>query len=584
MQTSTDGGNMGPSSQGSNTMSSPQGSSIPLSSRDRGTGSSTQDGNTFLSSQGSRIRTTSFGSSNRTPSQGSGAATTPRRSGTGAPSQNNTDSKSQTSSGAAPSPSLNSPSPSQNLDSGSSLGASSTTRNTDNRTISSHVASPISRAGTSKLSAVTPPSTLEGSNPTDRQPTPPITAALIATIPPTGTEAKSSASSLSSQIVIIAAVWQDFIDYPDKDKGDDLINKIKDLEDDAEVWAILVPSLLQVIRLTSDKGFEIRIGLPPSGTNSDCSVSTNLIKYIFNAAKCVMDNLKKAENDIEAAIKNNFGDLSKVKTRLENVKGLEEILKEDREDDDDNSYSKKHDQPSQSFGWPSSQTSSPTPSRTSSQASCVITQTGTSSKSATGSSATTPAVGSGNTAPTPAKYTTNSRARTHTGTLFGTGSSNTVTTTFASSTTSAALAQSSTLSCASSSSVPTSVPESAVQKDIKGWCSGELNLFGPSTNCDNVDRDGFWLSNICTPKTNPYFQQFYFPGTTVYLKVSLVQGTEEYLANSTTCESALGEVLNGCPPLSEDPLVNYGGGAIRDDGTGKKALWQILLTPVEPIS
>ncbi|KAL8702969.1 MAG: hypothetical protein Q9201_003852 [Fulgogasparrea decipioides] len=653
-QTSTHGGNTGPpsqgsgiglssrggttatSAQGSNTISSSQVSSIHPSSHDETTESTTQGGNTSVSSLGSSVGTASWGSSNGTPAQSSGAESEPRASSMGAPSQRNTNMESQTNAGAPLSSSLNSPSPSQKSGSGSSLGASSNTRNTNSRATPSRVTSSISGAGISNLGAVTPPFTSKGPNPTDGQPNPPTTAAPILA---TGTEAKSSASSLSSQIVIIAPVWQDFIDRPDKDKGDDLINKIKDLEDYAE-------------------DFEIRIGPPPSGTDSDCSVSTNLIKDIFNAVKCVTDNLKKAEDDIEAAIKSNFDDLSIVRTRLENVKGLEDSLKEDQEDDDDNSSSKKHDESSRSSGRPSPQPTSPTPSVTDkittvstaiSAAACPLRDASAvpakpqpngpfvtawfdygvycagsncgafdsgspasatdgasgpslasftaSSKSVTGSSvlpATKPAIGTGNTAPTPAKSTSNRRAGTYTGTLFGSGSSNTVSTTFGgsnpsvatfvSSKTSAAHAKLSTLSCASPSSVPTSVPQSDVQRDIQAWCSGELNLFKPSTSCDNVDRDGFWLSNKCTPKTNPYFQQFYFPGTTMYFNASLVQGTEEYLANSTTCESALEEVLNGCPPSSGDPLVKYGGGVVRDDGTGKKALWQILLMPVEAIS
>lgn len=68
------------------------------------------------------------------------------------------------------------------------------------------------------------------------------------------------------------------------------------------------------------------------------------------------------------------------------------------------------------------------------------------------------------------------------------------------------------------------------------------------------------------------------------LNVSLAEGSRTYLADSQMCESAFGEVLNGCPPFDGEPLVKYGGGVVREDGEGRKALWQILLKKVPAVS
>lgn len=62
----------------------------------------------------------------------------------------------------------------------------------------------------------------------------------------------------------------------------------------------------------------------------------------------------------------------------------------------------------------------------------------------------------------------------------------------------------------------------------------------------------------------------------MYFNVNLAQGRKTYLADSKTCEDAMGEVLNGCPPFNGDPLVKYGGSVLRERD-GSKALWEILI-------
>lgn len=71
------------------------------------------------------------------------------------------------------------------------------------------------------------------------------------------------------------------------------------------------------------------------------------------------------------------------------------------------------------------------------------------------------------------------------------------------------------------------------------------------------------------------------------LSVSLITGASTtYLADSATCESALGEVLNACPPPTTDgeTLVKYGGEVVREGGDGSRALWGIELKRVSAIS
>lgn len=101
---------------------------------------------------------------------------------------------------------------------------------------------------------------------------------------------------------------------------------------------------------------------------------------------------------------------------------------------------------------------------------------------------------------------------------------------------------------------------------------------------DSIIILGYYLDNKCAIKVTQYALQYYFPGTTLYFNVSLAAGTNTYVANSSTCLSALGTILNGCPPTSGSPLVKYGGSLPVDDGSGNVAVWQINLTPVQAIS
>lgn len=66
----------------------------------------------------------------------------------------------------------------------------------------------------------------------------------------------------------------------------------------------------------------------------------------------------------------------------------------------------------------------------------------------------------------------------------------------------------------------------------------------------------------------------------MYFNVSLADGSSEFMINSTTCDSALHTVLNGCPPLSappDQPLMKYGGSLPISDGNGHSANFQIIL-------
>ncbi|KAL8802306.1 MAG: hypothetical protein Q9182_003884 [Xanthomendoza sp. 2 TL-2023] len=114
-----------------------------------------------------------------------------------------------------------------------------------------------------------------------------------------------------------------------------------------------------------------------------------------------------------------------------------------------------------------------------------------------------------------------------------------------------------TLSCAKKEDAPTSIPS--------------------HIGCDNQNHNGLWLSSLCRPAITEYWMPYIYPGGAVfYLGVSLMEGSTTYLADSETCEGAFGEVLNGCAPFGGEPLVKYGGGVVREDGEGRKALWRVF--------
>ena len=415
--------------------------------------------------------------------------------------------------------------------------------------------------------------------------------------------------------------------------------------------------------------FEDEIGPPPSGEDKSCSVSTNLITDIFNAAKCLTNNLDKAETDIETAINDNFDDLTNIKDDLENVQGLEKALENDTEDDDNKSNSASQSNPSStqssSSKSSSSSSSSCTALQTASDCSAIcsgtVTATGGSTAyssqgcsttcfstfsacSATNSITTVSTVASGDvctwggatsipaasvppgpyvtawfdygiscagsgcgyfstgsdvtvTAPVSGSSTATSTPPSNSASATSSPASDSISSSSASSSASASTSSapssstaisatssvgvsgpSGTLSCVPSTAFATGVPQDQVQANLTEWCSGDLNLFKPGIGCDNTNHNGYYLDNKCTPPLLDYYLQYYFPGIIMYFNVSLVAGTDTFVANSSTCLSALGSVLNGCPPTSGSPLMKYGGSITTDDGTGNKAVWQIILT------
>ncbi|KAH8659000.1 hypothetical protein BGZ61DRAFT_540341 [Ilyonectria robusta] len=150
--------------------------------------------------------------------------------------------------------------------------------------------------------------------------TSPIPVTVTTSIDPKGTEASSSAIAIQSSIIALIPDIQNYIDNPSKDKADNANNNI----------IILLPLVTNLFGSLSGS---------PDPNPKPCSASTNLIKTLFNAVSCVVDNLTKVTSQITKSVEDEFKNLEDITSTLALLQGLEEPLdtKNDEEEDDENS-------------------------------------------------------------------------------------------------------------------------------------------------------------------------------------------------------------------------------------------------------
>ncbi|KAH8705522.1 hypothetical protein BGW36DRAFT_422075 [Talaromyces proteolyticus] len=145
---------------------------------------------------------------------------------------------------------------------------------------------------------------------------------------------------------------------------------------------------------------------------------------------------------------------------------------------------------------------------------------------------------------------------------------------------------SSSLTCASSSdpSVPTGIPQPTLQKNLTDFCSDIDVSYSAIVQCDNADHgSGYMLadSSLCFPALYSFSGLYYTSAAAVWFNVSLTEGNA-FIINSTACNTAMNQVLNGCPPFSApslDTLLKFGGSVELNNGTGGAANFAIEVRP-----
>jgi hypothetical protein len=143
----------------------------------------------------------------------------------------------------------------------------------------------------------------------------------------------------------------------------------------------------------------------------------------------------------------------------------------------------------------------------------------------------------------------------------------------------------SSLYCSPSSgflSPPGGVPQDQIAKNVSDFCTA-VDLFSDRDRpgCDGQNHNGILLSTNCGGAGNiTNGMTFDYPGLTVWLNVTLIQG-KSFVINSSTCNSAFTTVINDCPPFLGDnfllPPKKYGGSVTVSDGAGGAANFIIYL-------
>lgn len=141
----------------------------------------------------------------------------------------------------------------------------------------------------------------------------PITDTM--TIDPKGTEASSSGIVIQNKLSSAIPIIQGYIDNPSKDKSDDSIEAIDDIQ----------PLVIVSIQFTNYNLYWLtflqdlfgKIGSNPDPSQKSCQATTKLISSLFNAISCLADKLEKITSEIEISVQNNFEDIEDIAASLE---------------------------------------------------------------------------------------------------------------------------------------------------------------------------------------------------------------------------------------------------------------------------